>query len=358
MTKTELARRVGLTTPAITGFESRRFGASTETLRSVAQALEFPQSFFSAPEVDQLLMSDTTFRSLRSMTARLRDRALASGALASEVISPALWQWFEPRSIEMPDLSGRRPSEAAEEVRRSWDLGEGPIHNMVHLLERQGAQVYWLDDPSQKVDAFSFWRDGAPYVFLNSAKGLGDRQRMNAAHELGHLLLHRHEPLPPDRDLEKEAFGFAASLLLPTVQFAREAPRHVTLDHFVPLKMRWGVSISAMIVRCKGLGIFTQWQYEDAFKDLGRRGWRRLEPSPIELEESRLHVLVLNGLEQHRVSAAEFAAGIDLYPELLAELMPAAARRFDQQAMRRAETKKRLRVIDSRGTTNTSNRAG
>ncbi|NTZ43826.1 ImmA/IrrE family metallo-endopeptidase [Altererythrobacter sp. SALINAS58] len=42
----------------------------------------------------------------------------------------------------------------------------------------------------EKVEAFSFWSGFRPFVFLDSDKTSGARERFDAAHELGHLVLH------------------------------------------------------------------------------------------------------------------------------------------------------------------------
>src|SRR3546814_6566541 len=47
-----------------------------------------------------------------------------------------------------------------------------------------------LED-TKNVDAFSCWRNGQPFVFLNTFKS-AERSRFDAAHELAHLVLHRH----------------------------------------------------------------------------------------------------------------------------------------------------------------------
>ena len=41
------------------------------------------------------------------------------------------------------------------------------------------------------VDAFSVWREYTPYIFLKLMK-TAEHSRFDAAHELGHLVLHRH----------------------------------------------------------------------------------------------------------------------------------------------------------------------
>jgi len=48
-----------------------------------------------------------------------------------------------------------------------------------------------LAEQCREVDAFSLWRHGSPFVFLNTQK-TPEHSRFDVAHELGHLVLHRH----------------------------------------------------------------------------------------------------------------------------------------------------------------------
>ncbi|MBK8210507.1 MAG: ImmA/IrrE family metallo-endopeptidase [Rhodospirillales bacterium] len=59
------------------------------------------------------------------------------------------------------------------------------------------------------VSAFSFWEGGHPFIFLGADKQSAARSRFDAAHELGHLILHRgvaEEDLEADLNrFEREA---------------------------------------------------------------------------------------------------------------------------------------------------------
>lgn len=76
-------------------------------------------------------------------------------------------------------------------VRAHWRIGELPIGNLIHLLESKGVRVYSLAEQGKSLDAFSLWHQNIPFVFLKTNK-TAEHSRMDAAHELGHLVLHRH----------------------------------------------------------------------------------------------------------------------------------------------------------------------
>ena len=50
--------------------------------------------------------------------------------------------------------------------------------------------MFGLAEDCRELDAFCFWRHGRPFVFLNTVKS-AERNRMDCAHELAHLVLHR-----------------------------------------------------------------------------------------------------------------------------------------------------------------------
>ena len=99
-------------------------------------------------------------------------------------------------------------------VRDEWNLGLGPIENMVALVEWHGVIPVEVEGHSNDLDAFSTWADGRPLIFLSIDKASASRRRYDVAHELGHLLMHG-ECLAGDKVIEREADAFAGAFLLP-----------------------------------------------------------------------------------------------------------------------------------------------
>jgi Zn-dependent peptidase ImmA (M78 family)/DNA-binding XRE family transcriptional regulator len=333
-TSKALAAEVGVSAQAITSFESGSRAPSPQTVDSLSFALHFPRAFFLGDEVEVIGERVPSFRSRRSMTSKLRDKVLASGTIATGLISPAFRNRFVLPTLDLPDLSGEGPTESAEILRELWRLGRGPIKNMVHLLESKGVEVYWLDEPSPVVDAFSLWHGDQPFVILNANKPAGDRGRYDAAHELGHLVMHRYHDLVGDRNTEREADIFAANFLLPADQYKQETPRYPILERFFPLKERWGVSIGAMVRRSRDVGVFTEWDYIRACKDISRHGWRVSEPVPVERERSHLHRMIFDRLAGRQYFPADLARDLSVQFEDLADLVP-VSREFDAKRVRR-----------------------
>jgi Zn-dependent peptidase ImmA (M78 family) len=123
---------------------------------------------------------------------------------------------------------------------------------------------------------------------LGADKDSAARSRFDAAHELGHHVL--HAAVKPKRlmnalerkAVEREAHQFASAFLLPASEFARDL-RAPTLDGMRIAKSRWAVSIGAMIQRCVDLEILRSHEAERLWIARAKRGWVRQEPLDDEL---------------------------------------------------------------------------
>jgi Zn-dependent peptidase ImmA (M78 family) len=189
------------------------------------------------------------------------------------------------------DLTLEQIESLAAEARTRFGLGAGPIQDVVLLLENHGVIVSRFQFDADALDAFSYWsRDGQPYVVMTSKKRSLAREHYNAAHELGHLLLHGTvgtailNRSDQRTTIESQAFRFASSFLLPAEAFANDlwAP---TLSAFESLKPRWRISIGVMIARCHELGIIDADQAKNLWIQYTRRGYKRKEPLDDQMPE-------------------------------------------------------------------------
>jgi Zn-dependent peptidase ImmA (M78 family) len=319
LTKRKLSELAGVTARSLTGFESG-LEPSPRTVERLANALGFPASFFFASDLEEVPEEAVSFRALSKMTASKRHAALGAGALAL-----ALNDWIESRfrlpQAEVPKLGpGIDAETAAEVVRAEWQLGELPIRNMIHLLEAKGVRVFSLAEASREVDAFSFWRQETPFVFLNTQKS-AEHGRFDAAHELGHLVLHWHHSAPQGREAEHEAHLFASAFLMPRAAIVSSAPRFAALNEIMGHKRRWRVSVAAFIYRLRGLGLLSEWHYRSLSVELARRGYRTQEPHGVEQETSQVLNKVFAMLRREGTTRAEIALALSLHPRDLDDLV-------------------------------------
>lgn len=271
----ELAARVGVTPKSVSAWENGRATPTDENITAFAKVLEFPEEFFfgDAPPI----LEGATFRSLARMTARQRDMALAAGAQAV-----ALDAWISERfnrpAPDIPDARDATPDGAAETVRAAWGLGYKSIPNLVHILEMHGVRVYSLVHDGTEMDAFSLWQGDVPFIFLNTTK-TAERSRMDAAHELGHLVLHAHTGGGTTKKHEDEAQAFASAFLMPASPFIASSPRHLSLATIIDAKQQWGVSALAYVYRLHTLGRISDWHYRKLCIQI-KSGYAQDEPGP------------------------------------------------------------------------------
>ena len=312
LSKVALAKASAVNTKRLYTLESARAQPTENEVESIAFALKFPVSFFYRPDIETPSVGTASFRSMKSMTAGERDVALATGAIAFE-LSEWIDAAFELPAPDIPDLRDFPPREAATALRAYWKVGDRPIGNMVHLLEAKGARVYSLAEQCRRLDAFSLWHHDTPFVFLNTIK-TAEHNRMDAAHELGHLILHRHG-VPRGRDLEKDAQAFAGAFLMPegSVRAIANRPISPTMQQLIKLKKHWCVSVSALAYRLHELGMLSDWYYRTICIQLSEYG-RQREPEGIQRENSAVLMKVFAEMRKSGISKSEIARRLDIFP--------------------------------------------
>lgn len=343
MKKRELAEKIGLTEKSVSNYEAGSQEPESGTLRKLSEALRFPEAFFFGDDPEIPTPDVASFRSLSKMSASQRDSALGAGAVAL-----LLNDWIESRfqlpDSDVPDLgreggawrgglgdasskepeiypscaSAQDPEAAAEMLRAHWGIGELPVKNMITLLESKGVRVYSLAIDAKEVDAFSMWKSGRPYVFLNTFKS-AEHCRFDAAHELGHLVLHRHAQ-PQGPDLEREANAFASAFLMPKASVLARAPKAATLPSLIRYKKHWLVSVAALNYRLHALGLTTDWTYRTLCIQIAQAGYRASEPESINHEKSSVLEKVFTALRDEGMGKAEVARQLSISPDEINEL--------------------------------------
>ena len=328
----ELAKEAGLTSVTVSRLERTNNEPLPDTVAALARALAYPIEFFFEPDIDEVDASAASFRSLKAMTARERDAALAAASIAF-LISDWVDQRYQLPAPDILDLSFERgdPEIAARRVRAQWGLGEQRIPNMIDLLEAKGVRVFSLSENTLSVDAFSCWRNDIPFIFLNTYKS-AEHSRFDAAHELAHLCLHRHGG-PNQKQAESEANAFASGFLMPEADVRSRVLYVDALDQIMKAKARWGVSLSAMIYRLSKLGILTEWQTRRFFIDISRRGYRTSEPEPMRRETSFIWQTVFRDLWKDRITKQTIAKELHIpFEEFESVIFGLASPAFDPTA--------------------------
>lgn len=235
----------------------------------------------------------------------------------------------KPLPVKIPMLSDTSAVQAAQLTRSAIGLSpQGPIPDLLHWLEMAGLAILALPKALPNRDAFSAWTTtDVPVVVLSSDRP-GDRQRWSASHELGHLVLHRQIR---DRtvNLEREADAFASAFLMPEESIRRDMGRPVTLTSLAQLKPKWGVSIAALCMRARSLGLIDDGQLRYLYVQISKYGWRTREPELLDVPVERPRALrkmaeLLYGIP---IDQRRLATNLSLPPAFTQSLIEAHADR-------------------------------
>ncbi len=292
VTQVSLSQLSGTSPTSVSRWLKGEQTPEASALAALASALNLPTSYFLKAMEDHG-QAPFFFRSMASATKGARNKAKARMRWGQQ-ISIALQDVVDLPDCNVPDLADfkdfrtledERIEEIAQQCRRAWGLGDGPISDLHLLLENNGVVTIHDALEAATMDGVSSWSnlDGRAYVYVAIDKPSAVRVRFNAAHELGHLILHRNvdkSTLVKKEEfnlIERQAHLFAAALLLPANSFAGEL-HSPTLAGFQAMKERWKVSIGAMIVRCSTLGIIDDDYKLRLWKHYSAKGWRSGEP--------------------------------------------------------------------------------
>lgn len=311
----DLAEKVGVTRQAIYAAEAGK-PLSAEKMQQLALVLGVPLDFFYRPIPQHALPEGAiNFRRLKSAPEAQKDWARSALGWMAE-LAMLFEELLQLPATTLPDLGQMPPSalsaqdieEAAIATRRHFGLGFGPIDRLMLLLENHGVLVGTVP-LSAEMDGVSAWFTGRAAVLVKQHLN-AFRARFDLAHELGHLVLHRHLQ-PDDLDdkatldlVEDQAHHFAGAFLLPESSYGAEAVR-TDLDYLLTLKRRWGVSIAAQIKRLEALDMLSKDQCSRLWQNLARRRWRN--PEPLDQETQAERPLLLR-------RAAEFLAAHQALP--------------------------------------------
>lgn len=271
--KAQLQERVGVTATALGQYERGEVRPRADTIAQLAKALAVPVGFFAygRPRVP-LEIAQASFRRLRATSVLQQQQAVAYAEQVWE-LSAYLEEQVEFPDLDLPSWSRTDESEstvpidpvtAARSLRQHWDLGDKPIRHLVAEIERHGVLVVLFslredgDDQKRHIDAFSTSATPRPMIILTPDKADDVmRHRFSAAHELGHIVLHRWHQTR-DAHMEREADAFAAEFLTPREELARELPRRFNLTRLQEIGQRWGVSVKSLVFRSKELELVSE----------------------------------------------------------------------------------------------------
>ena len=292
-----LAELVDVSRSAISQYERGIQTPSPKIVQEIANKLNLPPKYFLSLTIPNN-QTPVFYRSFSAALKSARTRSQRKLDWLHEIVDQLEELVELPNvnlpKIELPDDVLAMTSDdielIAKQTRRFWGLGDGPIGNMVQLLENNGVIVTRQFLDSLRLDAFSNWNleSGRPFVVLGSDKGSAVRSRFDAAHELAHLILHKGlsekdlKNASRFKTIERQANEFAGAFLLPATTFLSEVFAF-TPEGLLALKKHWGVSVGLMVKRSSDLGAIDSDSTRKLWMRISKRGWRKKEPFDDEI---------------------------------------------------------------------------
>lgn len=285
----ELALMLGVSPSSVSRWETGKQAPEADALTELAKVLRVRREFFLRPVFDS--PRPMFYRKLVSTLKRDREYQTSQVSWLHE-ISHVLQHYVDFPELDIPDVLGGASysqlrdediEDIAGELRSHWQLGEGPCTNVVAVLEKIGCVVGSIEMGTSKLDGVCSWSksEERPHILLSSDKMNLPRRQMDAAHELGHAVLHRNVSAKALRDdlaeIERQAFRFASAFLMPQTTYVPEVPNY-SLAGLLSLKERWRVSVKAQIKRLVDLEIIPQDHATQLYKTYSAKGWNRQEP--------------------------------------------------------------------------------
>lgn len=177
---------------------------------------------------------------------------------------------------------------AADTIRSEWSLGKDQISSLTGVLENKLIHIIEVDanDKFDGMAAVAYEDHHIKGVAIVVRKGIaGERQRLNLAHELGHLVLKISQSV----DEEKAAFRFGAAFLAPKEWIMREVgDKRTAIDvqELIILKKKFGLSLQSILYRLKDLDMISGSYYIQWVRCISKMGWKRQEPNPLPIERA------------------------------------------------------------------------
>lgn len=323
MTQAEFAVKLGIGQGTLSKYEAGLLIPPDEIIDDFVKTINrYSRKFFFQPE--QIYgFPPFHFRKRKKLGVKALSRIVAEMNVRRVHVKklnnscPQKMSGFIPE-VDLDEYQGatkRSPTieDLARHVRELWGVPNGPIENMVDLVERNGGIVIACDFETDLLDAMSQRIDGMPVVFFINRNAPADRIRHTLAHELGHMVLHTLS-LRDDEAMEQEADEFAGAFLLPADEIRTQLKRF-DLRQLANLKSYWKVSMAALAVRADKLNLITPYQSKMFWMEMSRLGYRKREPNePLAEAPQRLARMISFHRGELGYTASDMASLLDLMP--------------------------------------------
>jgi Zn-dependent peptidase ImmA (M78 family) len=319
----DLAEKIDMSPTNLSKIERGDVGIAKDVLEGISRETEFPIHFFT--QEGTIIPENLIYRKRQSVPQKFIAPIQARVNILSrhvQFLTRALN--ITAPQVPIPSLSlTSSPAKIATRLRQKWEIEQGPISNIIKIVERQGIPVLSFDFGLDRIDSRSFLtEDKYPVIFINK-RLQGDKLRFTIAYELGHLVMHTFSTLNPEQDINHEANVFAAEFLMPSNDIRPDYADNITIPLLAQLKKKWKVSMIALLYRADDLGILTSNQKRYLLQQFNSLHIRRREPQELDIPIEQ-PLLVKKWITEYRkkkkLSVVEMASIFYLYADEFMEI--------------------------------------
>ncbi|MDR6508049.1 ImmA/IrrE family metallo-endopeptidase [Arthrobacter oryzae] len=311
LTQKEVSAQTGLSQALLSKVESGMVTLDQERMQLLAKALDVPVEGLQLTRGDLGTPSHIFHRKRATLPVSRANQIRAQLDLAHMQIAAIFGNDRPPARLHrtpLPEDGYITPEDVARDLREELQLEDGPLENLVGVLEDRGVAVLRMDLGSTRIDALVSWPAKQWPLVILSDHAPADRQRFTLAHELGHAVMHEI----PTENQETEADRFASEFLMPASSIRTELS-DVSIPRLAKLKTKWGVSMAALLRRARDLGQISESKYKQMNIEFSKAGYRKSEPVQIPAEAPALiHRAIERRLNQgERIKDIALAASMN-----------------------------------------------
>lgn len=325
-----LANETKINKKDILAFESDKYKPTLENEMKLANALNFPKDYFNQSDANNVVVENTHIRT-ESTLPRVDDIAFKEKLVMTHRLLKFIQGYISFPEMNLPKNLNRNDDieDLAEKVRNYFNLGDGPIGNMVSLLEINGIFISATNIDKKGALAFSqkqsIDKESRYFISLGNDRKSAPIRNYDLAYELAYIV-------STETNIQSKKFSkdeFACAFLMPRESFLTDLEGVHELEDYIELKKKWIVPVWAMILRGYQLGKVSYKKYMYLMNEMDKKGWSKKEPlddnikstNPMLLKKS-FDMLIESKIMNEGLFMNNLANyGLSIYPKDVEELL-------------------------------------
>lgn len=293
MSMKDLADLVHISSMSISFYEKEERKPNMDIIKALAKALHIRVTDFLANRDQNLVFCHEEFRKNGKLSARQQE-------YVREEVEEYFGRFYQTLNILGGEVLPMAPEKHilqlsdnaevnAQKMRKYLKLPmDGPVGNLIEILENKGILVYLCDIQSNDFSGMNGTVNDRLYIIVNSAMS-AERIRSTIVHEMAHFMFIWPEDMD-EKKVERMATAISGAFLFPSKDVKRElgVRRNYISNDMVGVCKEYGISMYLLVKRANLNGIINDNVAKIFYIKAGKAGWRKNEPTRISKETPSL----------------------------------------------------------------------